>query len=168
MHYKSRKVIFLDRDGVINRERGEFTWLLEDFILNEGLFEALKAFQEKGFEFIVISNQSGIGRGLYTFKDVEFLHHQLCRIAEDNGVPLLEIYYCPHHPDVSRCICRKPDSLMLEKAMARFNLIPKNCWFIGDADRDMEAAQKAGVKGIRIQPNTSLLTLLPEILEKLH
>lgn len=165
MSSEKRKILFLDRDGVVNRERGEFTWKLEDFQINEGLFEALKVFKEKNFAFIIISNQSGIGRGLYKKADVEFLHHQLIRAATGNGISFLNIYYCPHHPDSSKCICRKPDSLMLEKAIARYNVDSENSWFIGDADRDIEAADKAGIQAIRIQANSSLLDIIPQILK---
>jgi D-glycero-D-manno-heptose 1,7-bisphosphate phosphatase len=164
MHSKKRKVIFLDRDGVVNRERGDFTWKLEDFKINDDLFEALSIFKKNGFEFIVISNQSGIARGLYTATDVEFLHHQLMRIAASKGISFLEIYYCPHHPDSSRCICRKPDSLLLEKSMARFDIDPEKSFFIGDAERDVEAGRKAGIQAIRIQPNSSLLAIVPDII----
>ncbi len=164
MHSDSRKIIFLDRDGVINRERGEFTFKLEDFTINDGLFEALKLLKQDGFEFVVISNQSGIARELYTFEDVEFLHHHFIRRAQSEGIGFLEIYYCPHHPSKSRCICRKPDSLLIEKAIARFNADPERSIFIGDADRDMEAAQKAGLRGIKIPSNTSLLSLIDDIL----
>lgn len=165
MHSEGRKIIFLDRDGVVNRERGDFTWRLEDFILNDDLFEALKILKENKYEFIVISNQSGIGRGLYKFEDVEFLHHQLYRTALANSITFLEIYYCPHHPDQSKCICRKPDSLMLEKALARFSVDLNKSWFIGDAERDAEAAHKVGLNSIRLPSNSSLLSILPQILK---
>jgi len=163
MPSEKRKVVFLDRDGVINKERGEFTWKLEDFILNDHLFEGLSILKKNGFEFIIISNQSGIARGLYNFEDVEFLHHQLCRIASSKGISFLEIYYCPHHPDKSRCICRKPEALMLEKSIARFKIDKNKSWFIGDAERDIEAATKAGIQSIRIQANSSLLDIIPQI-----
>ena len=164
MSSKKRKILFLDRDGVVNRERGEFTWKLEDFQINEGVFEALKIFRENNFEFIIISNQSGIGRGLYAKSDVEFLHHQLNRAAQAKGISILDIYYCPHHPDKSRCICRKPDSLLLEKAIARYNVDTDRSRFIGDAERDIEAANKVGLQAIRIQANSSLMDLVPLIL----
>lgn len=160
-----RKAIFLDRDGVINQERGQHTWLLEDFKINPGVVEALSSFQSAGFLLIVISNQSGIARGLYELKDVEFLHAHLSRYLANHGIRLAEIYYCPHHPSQSRCLCRKPDSLMIEKALARFDIDPKQSWLIGDAERDVEAGNKAGVKSIRITPNESLLTVLPAILK---
>ncbi len=164
MSSKKRKILFLDRDGVINRERGEFTWKLEDFHINDDVFEALKIFSENNFEFIIISNQSGIGRGLYSKSDVEFLHQQLNRVAMANGISLLNIYYCPHHPVSSNCICRKPDSQMLEKAIARYNVDTDNSWFVGDAERDIKAANKAGLQAILIQANSSLLKIIPQIL----
>src|SRR5947207_2731634 len=106
---EKRKAIFLDRDGVINRERGDFVWLLEDFILNEGLFEALKIFKQKKYLLIVITNQSGIQKGLYTHEHLNYLHLHLQRVLRNNGIVLDEIYYCPHHPSVSKCLCLKPD-----------------------------------------------------------
>ncbi|MCC7232633.1 MAG: HAD-IIIA family hydrolase, partial [Bacteroidia bacterium] len=103
------------------------------------------------------------GKGLYTRDDVEYLHAQMLRHFMLNRIPVTEIYYCPHHPSVSRCICRKPDSLLLEKAIARFRISAKASFFIGDAGRDMEAASRVGVKGIRVEPNSNLAEILPLI-----
>lgn len=161
-----KKAVFLDRDGVINRERGDYTWLLEDFILNDGLTEALTALQKAGYLLIVISNQSGISKGIYTREQVEFLHAQLVRNLRNKGIDILEIYYCPHHPDFSRCICRKPDSQLLEKAVARFHIDRASSWFIGDAQRDEEAGLKAGLKVLRIRPNDSLAAAAERILSE--
>ncbi|MFM8433028.1 MAG: D-glycero-alpha-D-manno-heptose-1,7-bisphosphate 7-phosphatase [Bacteroidota bacterium] len=158
-----KKAVFLDRDGVINRERGDYTWLLEDFVLNEGLVEALCALQRSGYMLIVISNQSGISKGIYSRDQVEYLHAQLTRNLKNKGVVLEEIYYCPHHPDFSKCICRKPDSLMIEKAVARFNIDKDSSWFIGDAQRDMDAAVRAGVRAIRVVANEPLDKVVSQI-----
>ncbi len=160
MRSEKNKAVFLDRDGVINAERGDYTWLLEDFKLNEGLIEALKVFQQKKYLLIVISNQSGIAKGIYTKEEVEYLHLHLVRALKNQGIELAEIYYCPHHPDVSKCICRKPDSLLLEKAIARFQVDAVKSYFIGDAERDIQAGEKAGVKAIKIQPNSSLMNVI--------
>src|ERR1035437_10328277 len=135
------KAIFLDRDGVINQERGHYTFGLDEFILNDGLFEALKAFQDKGFLLIVITNQGGIAKGLYSHKDVAILHNYLIEILAENGIHLTEIYYCPHHPDIGKCLCRKPNSLMLEKSIARFDIDAAKSYFIGDNDRDIIAGK---------------------------
>ena len=160
MQSEKVKAIFLDRDGVINQERGEYTWLLEDFKLNSGLIEALKIFLNKNYLLIVISNQSGIAKGVYKKEETEYLHLHLARTLKNQSIELTEIYYCPHHPEVSKCICRKPDSLLLEKAMARFNIDGALSYFIGDADRDVVAGKKAGVRTIKIEPNSSLLDVI--------
>jgi D-glycero-D-manno-heptose 1,7-bisphosphate phosphatase len=157
------KAIFLDRDGVINFEQG-FTFQLEKFHILPGLFSMLKWFRSRGYLLIVVSNQSGIAKGLYKQADVEMLHAFLNEELKKNDLHFDEIYYCIHHPDVSRCICRKPDSLFVEKALARFDIDPSQSYFIGDKDRDVEAAEKAGVKGILIEANSDLALLKDQII----
>ncbi len=154
------RAIFLDRDGVINEERGEYTWLLEDFKWNEGVIDALKIFQKENYRLIVISNQSGIAKGVYKKEETEYLHLHLVRVLKNHGIELTEIYYCPHHPDVGKCLCRKPEPLLLEKAIARFNIDATKSYFIGDAERDVEAGRKAGVQVIQIPPNSSLMNVM--------
>lgn len=156
------KAIFLDRDGVINKERG-FTHRLEDFEILPGLIDALKLFKQKGYLLIVVSNQSGVAQNLYKQEEVEVLHKFMSAEFTKNEIKIEEIYYCIHHPTVSNCICRKPDSLFIEKSLARFSIDPSTSFFIGDKDRDIEAAQKAGVTGILIQANTPLLTIMNQI-----
>ncbi len=156
------KAVFLDRDGVINFERG-YTHRLEDFVILPDLIEVLQLLQKKGYLLIVVSNQSGIAKGLYKQSEVEVLHKFMLEEFTKNGLKISEIYYCVHHPDVSKCICRKPDSLFVEKALARFDIDPKKSYFIGDKERDTEAAEKAGVKGILIEANISLKTILNQI-----
>ncbi len=159
------KAIFLDRDGIINIERGEYTYRLADFVFVDGLVKSLRRFQTQGFKLIIVSNQSGIGKGIYSFADVELLHAHLLRFMRLNGIEIHEIYYCPHHPDIGRCICRKPDSLLIEKAVARFEINPALSWFIGDKPRDTAAAEKAGVRGILVESNSSLLELSEKIVQ---
>jgi D-glycero-D-manno-heptose 1,7-bisphosphate phosphatase len=154
------KAVFLDRDGVINRERGEYTWKLEDFTINEGLIEFMYYAQQKGYLLIVISNQGGIQRGKYTLQDVEIAHNYLKEELRKNNVELTEIYICPHHDKTERCFCRKPQPIMLEKAIARFNIDVTRSFFFGDSARDVEAGNAVGVKSIRIEPNSSLLNNL--------
>ena len=144
------KAVFLDRDGVINFERG-YTHTLEDFVILPDLIEVLQILKQKGYLLIVISNQSGIAKGLYLQSETEILHTYLKDELRKNNVALDEIYYCAHHPDVGRCICRKPESLFVEKALARFNIDASKSYFIGDKERDTEAGEKVGVKGILIK-----------------
>lgn len=159
------KAIFLDRDGVINREQPKgYACSLKDFEILPDVVESLKELRDKGYLLIVVSNQSGVGKGLYTEKDVKHLHAYMNKVLAEGAVKLDEIYYCLHHPDTSNCICRKPGPLFIEKALARFSIDPLRSFFIGDKKhRDMEAAAAAGVKGILIEPNSSLKKILPYI-----
>ena len=157
---EKQKAIFLDRDGVLIQERGEYTWLLEDLKINDGVKEALQSFSKQGYLLIVISNQAGIAKELYTTAEADYLHLHISRSLGMSGIKIMEYYYCPHHPTKSKCICRKPDSQLLEKAIARFNIDPKQSFFIGDADRDIEAGNKVGVTSIKIQPNSDLRNVI--------
>ncbi|MBA3970674.1 MAG: HAD family hydrolase [Bacteroidetes bacterium] len=156
------KAIFLDRDGVINVERG-YTHEVQDFLILPDLIEVLQLFLKRGYLLIVVTNQSGIAKGLYTQQHVETIHQFMLNEFTKSGIVISEIYYCVHHPDVCNCICRKPDSLFVEKGLARFNIDPKQSYFIGDKERDVEAGTKAGVKGILIEANISLKTILDQI-----
>lgn len=150
------KVVFLDRDGVINLERGDYTYKLSHFNFVEGLFEALKKLKNKGFSFIIITNQGGIAKGIYNHSDVNNVHNYIQKEFAQQKLTLLDIYYCPHHSDIESCICRKPDSLMLEKAIAKYNVNVKASYFIGDSERDILAANKVNIKGIRVIANDDL------------
>ncbi len=159
-----RKVVFFDRDGVINNNGLYYTYKIENFSFNEGVIDALKTLQQKGFEFVIVSNQSGISKGIYTITDVEILHKHIEEKLRQSGVSVLEFYYCTHHPDFTSCLCRKPSPLLFEKATARFDIDIKKSWMVGDQKRDIEAGEAAGLKGILIEPNSDLKTILKQIL----
>jgi len=158
-----RKVIFLDRDGVIIKERGDYNYLSDHLIMLEGIVEALQKLSRQGFDFIIVSNQGGIARGLYKTKDVKYIHDSIKQFLKTFGITILDIIYCPHHPDISACICRKPDSLMIEKMLHIYNIDPESSWLIGDQDRDIEAGQKAGLNTILIEPNDDLNNYLEAV-----
>ena len=158
-----KKAIFLDRDGVINRDVLDYTWRIHDFKFLDGIFDACKELQQRGFLLIVVTNQGGIAKGLYSHQDVEALHSIMRKSFMDAGITLSEIYYCPHHDVKGKCLCRKPGSLMVEKAIARFGIDPSQSWFIGDRDRDIHAGKGAGVNGILVNVNDDLRKILPMI-----
>lgn len=154
------KAIFLDRDGVLNKDNPDYTYRVEDFKILDGVYEALKIWQQKQYKLIVISNQAGIGRNIYRHQNVEQIHSFMINKLLENGIHLTEIYYCPHHPESGNCICRKPDSLLLEKAIARFNINAAQSYFIGDRDRDVQAGEKAGVNAIKVDTDVDLTSIL--------
>ena len=161
------KAIFLDRDGVINFDPGDYTYNLSEFKLNDGILENLKKLYDNGFLLIIITNQGGISKKLYTHQDVEAIHKYLANELNRVNVQLAEIYYCPHHSINENCICRKPDSLMIEKAIARFDIDPKKSFMIGDKMRDVEAAEKAGIKGIKVGLNENIKKYVDQIINKI-
>jgi len=155
------KAVFLDRDGVLNRELGDYVCRFEDFKVLEHNFGALKELQDRGYLLIVITNQGGLAKGWYSPETLEKMHHHLKEVYSRNGIRLTEIYYCRHHPEYNgKCLCRKPGSLMLEKAMARFNIEASASYFIGDRERDVIAGETAGVRGILINSDQPLSEVL--------
>jgi D-glycero-D-manno-heptose 1,7-bisphosphate phosphatase len=136
-----------------------------DFKLNEGIVSNIVLLKNAGFLIIVISNQGGIGKGLYKKEGTEKLHEILKEELLKAGSNIDEIYYCPHHPDTSQCLCRKPGSLLIEKALARFNINPSLSYLIGDSQRDIEAAEKAGVKGFLVPKNSNIINVCNKIIE---
>lgn len=147
------KCIFLDRDGVLNEDRPDYVYRIDDFIIPDGVPQALQLLKDAGYLLIIITNQAGIARGLYTRDDVmncyAYLQQQCGNLIDD-------IYYCPHHPKFdSESLMRKPGSLMIEKAMAKYDIQPDTSWMIGDALRDMQAGRRAGVRTVRIAQPTA-------------
>ena len=159
-----KKAIFLDRDGTLNNTSDHYyVWRREELRLNVGVCEALAQLQARGYMLIVISNQGGVSKGEFGRRDVEDVHARLRALLEREGVRLDEIYYCPHHPMVEACLCRKPQGLMIQKAMARFGIDPASSWMIGDAERDVEAGKAAGIRTIQVEANGDLRKVLDEI-----
>ena len=158
-----KKAIFLDRDGVINRDMMHYTWLISDFSFLDGVFEACREFQKKGYLIIVVTNQGGIAKGLYSHSDVDALHNHMEAGFAREGILITESYYCPHYDALGKCLCRKPGSLLVEKALARFDIDPSQSYFIGDRERDILAGEGAGVKGILVEINSDLRQVLPMI-----
>ena len=155
-----KKALFLDRDGVLNRERGDYTYLAQDFEVLPDVSAAIKLARQKGYLIIVISNQGGIAKGLFDENRVDMLHQMMSDKLQKNGVSFDEIYYCQHHNEVGKCICRKPNSLMLEKAIARFDIDVEKSVMIGDSQRDVDAASKVGVQGFLIESNSGILKIV--------
>ncbi len=155
------KAIFLDRDGVINNDFDNYyVYRPEDIILNPGIPELLSYLKKMGFLLIVISNQGGISKGMYTQNDVEKTNARIQQLLASYQIKLDEIYYCPHYNLTEKCICRKPDTLMIEKAISRFNIDKNASYFIGDRETDMEAGINSGLKTIKVEANQNMSPLI--------
>jgi D-glycero-D-manno-heptose 1,7-bisphosphate phosphatase len=152
-----QKAVFLDRDGVINHDPGDYTRSLSEFHILPTVIAALKALHENGYLIILITNQGGIAKGEYTHDDVAEIHRYLRRVCAEEGVEITEIYYSPHHESTGKSLSRKPGSLMIERAMGRFNIDPQKSFMIGDKQRDLDCAAGAGVKGVLIPTNAPLI-----------
>ncbi|WP_423148220.1 D-glycero-alpha-D-manno-heptose-1,7-bisphosphate 7-phosphatase [Rubrolithibacter danxiaensis] len=161
---QKNKAVFLDRDGVLNKELGDYVCKVEDFIVLEHNFKPLKELQDRGYLLIVATNQGGLAKKWYSQETLDGMHLILREKYAEHGVHFSEIYYCNHHPEYSsKCLCRKPGSLMLEKGVARFNIDPAQSYFIGDRERDILAGEGAGLTGILInsdQPISEVLHLI--------
>lgn len=156
-----KKAVFLDRDGVINIDKN-YVHKIEDFEFCDGVFEALRHFQKLGYLLIIVTNQSGIGRGYYAEQDFQILSDWMQKELLHVGVKIDAIYHCPHTPDAN-CTCRKPKSGMLEEAIKDFNIDVNQSWMIGDKPSDIEAAQNAGICRTILLGKTSVNFILDTI-----
>ncbi|WP_063652151.1 D-glycero-beta-D-manno-heptose 1,7-bisphosphate 7-phosphatase [Aliivibrio fischeri] len=154
----SKPAVFIDRDGVINVDHG-YVHKRDDFEYIDGVFEATKKLKEMGYLLVLVTNQSGIARGMFTEDQFEILTEWMDWNFADNGVDFDGIYYCPHHPEATvekykeACDCRKPNPGMLVSAQRFLDIDMENSIMIGDKKEDMMAAQAAGV-GTRILVRT--------------
>lgn len=146
------KCIFLDRDGVINRDRVDYVYGEERLEILPGVVDAITSLKRSGYRIIIITNQSGISKGLYTRTDMH-VTHDLIQKACKNQID--DIYYAPGHPSTSETLSRKPDSLMFERAIAKHNIDIRLSWMIGDKERDLIPAKKLGVKTIQVDYDDS-------------
>lgn len=161
-----KKTAFLDRDGIINLEIGEYISKPEMFALNPGAISFLKHLLQHDFQLIVITNQGGIARGLYSHETLADIHLKMVSQLAAHQISLTDIFYCPHHPDFGLCLCRKPLGLLIEKAAAIHLSDLKKSFMIGDKERDKDAATAAGVLGITVPSNSDLTEQLDFLREK--
>lgn len=150
------KAVFLDRDGVINDGTLYYTYKTEDFFLNDGVIAGLSLLQNAGYTLIIITNQGGVAKGIYTIDAVIKVHSYMKEMLFEHNIIIDAVYFCPHHSDISKCECRKPGSLMIEQALLEFNINPELSYMIGDSERDIIAAKKANIKAIKIKKNENI------------
>lgn len=141
------KCVFLDRDGVLNKDNPKYTYSVENFEIIPGVVEAITLLKDAGYLLVVVTNQSGIAQGLYTQEQMQDCHDYFQKAC---GNRIDHFYFCPYHPSVTASIARKPGSLMFEKAIARFDIDISKSWMVGDRGRDIIPARMLGIRTIQI------------------
>lgn len=144
----SSPALFLDRDGVLNVDHG-YVVQPADFQVIEGVFDALRKAASRGYKLIVVTNQSGIGRGYFTQAEYDALEAHMRRLFAAEGIVFTGIYHCPHHPDAD-CACRKPQPGMLLRSAHDHDVDLAGSIMIGDKPSDAQAAHAAGVGRIEM------------------
>lgn len=147
------KVVFLDRDGTINIDNG-YTYKVEDFCFQKNIVPALKLLGNSGFKFIIVTNQSGVGRGIFKISDFRKFNNHLIAQLKSHGIEILKTYFSPFHPEkgikkykkVTRC--RKPGCGMLEQAEKDFAIDNANSWIMGDRWADVKCGKNFGIKSV--------------------
>lgn len=153
---QGQAAVFLDRDGTINEDLG-YIDRLEKLTLIPGTAEAIRLINRRGMKAVVVTNQSGVARGLFDEAFLGTIHAHLAGMLRREGAFLDGIYYCPHHPTEGRepylrsCACRKPAPGLLTRAQEELGLDPARSYMIGDMLSDIEAGTRAGVSGILVR-----------------
>ena len=140
----SKKAIFLDRDGVINKEVN-YLYKIENFEFINGIFGSCLYFQNLGYIIIIITNQSGISREFYSDNDYQKLSAWMLEEFSKHGIIIQDTFYCPHGPE-SNCRCRKPKPGMFIEAKKKHNINMKESWMIGDSEIDIQSANGADIQ----------------------
>ena len=156
------KTVFLDRDGIINKNRPDYVKTIDELEILE-VADSIKKLQDNGFLVVVISNQSAINRGLTNHENVKQIHSTIQEYLKKNGTQIDAFYYCPHRPDED-CDCRKPKPGLFKKAIAELKIDPNSSWLVGDRDSDIQAGQSVGCKTIKIAENSRLNEAIQRIL----
>jgi D-glycero-D-manno-heptose 1,7-bisphosphate phosphatase len=146
-----RAAVFIDRDGTLIRD-ADYLADPDGVALLPGTLDALGRLRAAGYALVVVTNQSGIARGLYTLEDYHRVAARLDELLVAAGVPVDATYFCPHHPDhTGPCDCRKPDLGMYRRAAADLGLALQNSWYIGDKASDVLPAAATGGRGLLVR-----------------
>ncbi len=171
----SRRCVFFDRDGVVNRvpdpERYVTGW--DKFHLLPAFVESLKIVRQRGFVAVIVTNQQGVGKGEYSLETVEEMHRNLRCVLAEHGLELLDIFYCPHLA-ADHCACRKPKPGMFRLASEKHDIDLSGSWMVGDQEHDIVAGHAAGCRCIRVggektaaEHQVAAMNELPALLDKI-
>ena len=153
--------VFLDRDGTLNVDTG-YVKSPDDFTVLPGVGAALARLKQAGARLVVVTNQSGLGRGYFSSRDLEAIHSKLRLVLAEDGVTLDGLYFCPHHPD-DHCNCRKPARGMIDRAHAELKVDLSRSYVIGDSIRDIELAKQVGARSLLVMTGPSSAEALADL-----
>jgi D-glycero-D-manno-heptose 1,7-bisphosphate phosphatase len=163
-----KPALFLDRDGVVNVEKN-YLHRIGDFEFIDGIFDVCRAYCERGYRVVIVTNQSGIARGYYSEADFERLTEWMVGEFKKRGIEIAGVYHCPHHPDFSgACSCRKPEPGMLTQAASELRIDLARSIMIGDSERDIAAAHRAGVHEAYLLSGTAEASAATRIISSLR
>jgi len=153
-----RPIVFIDRDGTLNKEAGYIN-NIDNFQLYPFVYQGIRLLNHFNIFSVIITNQAGIGRGYFTESFLKDVHNKMFDMLKKNGALIDELYYCPHHPSLKltkyavKCNCRKPNTKMLEKAVAKFspNVDTERMYVIGDKFSDIKMGNNFGSKTVMVK-----------------
>lgn len=151
-------IVLLDRDGVINRDSDQYVKSAAEWEALPGSIEAIAGLSQAGYTVVVCTNQSGLGRGLFSLDDLEAMHDKMRALVESAGGEVSAIYYCPHTPD-DACDCRKPLPGMLRAIADDYRQDLTGCFFVGDSLRDLQAAVAGDCRPVLVKTGKGEKTL---------
>ncbi|NBW45683.1 MAG: D-glycero-beta-D-manno-heptose 1,7-bisphosphate 7-phosphatase [Betaproteobacteria bacterium] len=150
-------LLLCDRDGVINQDSEHYIKSPGEFMPIAGSIEALAQLSQAGWRIAVVTNQSGLARGLFTLSTLHAIHQKLHQLVQSAGGRIDAIFLCPHGPDAG-CACRKPGPALFQQALARFHVVASDALAVGDSLRDLQGAAAAGVAAVLVRTGNGLLT----------
>ena len=172
---KNKKAIFLDRDGVINKDKG-YVYKIKEFEFEKNSLQGLKSINYAEYLVFIICNQAGIAKAYYSEKDFKKLDRWLNKFLNKKGIKITKTYYCPHFPEanvaqyIKKCNCRKPKIGLLLRAQKEFNINLKESYLIGDKTSDILAGKRAGCKTILVKTGyggrDKLFSVKPDFIAK--
>lgn len=152
------KMVILDRDGVINHDSDDYIKSPDEWLPIDGSLEAIKRIKKAGYLVTVASNQSGIGRGLFSLETLQDMHDKFTGLLAQRGTQVDGIFFCPHRPN-DNCVCRKPKPGLLLQIAQQFRINLKETVFVGDSFSDIQAARMAGAIPALVQTGKGMRTI---------
>jgi len=144
------KLVILDRDGVINHDSDEYIKSAEEWLAIDGSLEAISVLTHSGFSVVVVSNQAGLGHGLFSIDDLNLIHMKMLTETRNHGGDIEAIFFCPHTPE-DNCYCRKPAPGLFDQIAYRMNIHLDGVPYIGDKYSDVEVARRVGARPLLVK-----------------